>query len=576
MQRFIVNIFVIEIYSTFDVGLTKPIYVLFLCSQTLIVHYSELCDISEKRHKKIIENMEHLKVQLSSRKSEENLIEALPVRTEDTKNENDEHLKVPPLSLKSEENLIEIPPIKIEEIKIEITPTNSTSSFLSDLEQKSLSKSLSVDTFSTCESDLVSTPNEIHSSSSMDILNANLDQQKDGINENFLIAEENFKAALRNKAKVMSLELGIETKVVPKARTKYGLHDDGLLTEAQRNKLRVMSSEFGIEIGDDVKKDLHLQEKKKTQIEMNKEKMMASNECFYNRSYDNVNFVNQNIPEAGETEIRNNNKKLSLILEKPDLDIQKPTPMSIDSTPLSEIVSTPSTNQFFQQPPSTAATNFTDEGFDFHVDTTQKSISSFTEKSTIISKISKRVSQEETKSIQPNCLHLFLQQSVSLPLTVQTKLINQELLKFFINDLQYLKHLMSLRDYFLLQDGEFGRNITEGLFEKLYDVNFPVELINCRTLQFLVHKALNSSSKCQNNSDCLSFEINNLPKSFNLGDLKVLDCLSLSYKVDWPLNIILPADTIKKYDEVFKYLLQLHRVSWVQKKTFEVVINFNN
>lgn len=516
--------------------------------KTLIAYYSELTDISEKRYQKILEHNKHLKVQLSSPK---------------------------------EETPIEPPPIKIDEIEVEITPKTSTISLLSDIEQKPVSKSTSADTFSTAmetsDSECVTaeelTPSEVHSSKSMDILNANLEeqQQKEEINQNFLMAQENFKAALRNRAKVMSIELGIETKnvVVPKARTKYGLHDDGMLTEAQRNKLRVMSSEFGIEIGDDVlNKDV-----KKGEAQINKEKMMMSSDCFYNKTTDttdNVNFINRNIVEAGgET-----NRKLSLTIEKQEQ--QKPTPMSIDSTPLSEMASTPSSGKFWQfftqnEAPSTAATNFTDEGFDFNKN--QEYVPCFTEKSTnssVISRKSKRVSLEEAENIKTNCLHLFLQQSVAIPLAVQTKLINQELLKFLVNDLQYLKHLLSLRDYFFLQDGEFGRNITEGLFEKLYDVNFPVELINCRTLQILVHKALNSSSKCQENSDCLSFKINTLPKRFDLGDLNVLDCLSLSYKVDWPLNILLPADTIAKYDEVFKYLLKLNRVSWVQKKIFEV------
>lgn len=523
------------------------------CRKTLIAYYSELTDISEKRYQKILEHNKHLKVQLSSPKEE-----------------------IP----------LEPPPIKIDEIEVEITPKTSTTSLLSDIEPKPISKSTSADTFSTAmetsDSECVTaeelTPSEVHSSKSMDILNANLEEQqqlKEEINQNFLMAQENFKAALRNRAKVMSIELGLETKnvVVPKARTKYGLHDDGMLTEAQRNKLRVMSSEFGIEIGDDVlKKDFN----KKGEAQINKEKMMMSSDCFYNKTTDttdNANFINRNVVEAGDE----TNRKLSLSIEKPEQ--QKTTPMSIDSTPLSEMASTPSSGKFWQfftqnEAPSTAATNFTDDGFDFKTgDKNQEYVPCFTEKSTsssVISRKSKRVSFEEAENIKTNCLHLFLQQSVAIPLAVQTKLINQELLKFFVNDLQYLKHLLSLRNYFFLQDGEFGRNITEGLFEKLYDVNFPVELINCRTLQILVHKALNSSSKCQENSDCLSFKINNLPKRFDLGDLNVLDCLSLSYKVDWPLNILLPADTIAKYDEVFKYLLKLNRVSWVQKKIFEV------
>lgn len=78
-----------------------------------------------------------------------------------------------------------------------------------------------------------------------------------------------------------------------------------------------------------------------------------------------------------------------------------------------------------------------------------------------------------------------MHESVSIPLQTQLKLANNEVLKHFVEELNYLKHLESLRDYFFLQDGEFGRNITENLFERLYSANFPLELINCRTLQHL-------------------------------------------------------------------------------------------
>lgn len=203
-------------------------------------------------------------------------------------------------------------------------PTEVTSISTDDF--RSLSKSVSAETFSTametseseCTTVDENASTEIHTSKSLDVINANLldeqQQRQSEINENFLMAQENFKAALRNRAKVMSLELGIEVKNVPKARTKYGLHDDGILTEAQRNRLRVMSSEFGIEIGDDVCRKSH-EGAKKTQLQMNKDRMMASNECFYSRACDNANFINQNV--EAETERKPKALTLDLTIEQP-------------------------------------------------------------------------------------------------------------------------------------------------------------------------------------------------------------------------------------------------------------------
>lgn len=87
-----------------------------------------------------------------------------------------------------------------------------------------------------------------------------------------------------------------------------------------------------------------------------------------------------------------------------------------------------------------------------------------------------------------------------------------------------------------------------------------------------VFGALDSSNKYQQHADHLSFKINSLPKCFDLNDPDVLNCLSLTYKVKWPLNILLTSDVVVRYDRVFKFLLKVNRVSWVMKKLFMVSI----
>lgn len=259
-------------------------------------------------------------------------------------------------------------------------------------------------------------------------------------------------------------------------------------------------------------------------------------------------------------------------LKSPNFELEKPVPMSLGSTPCVD-----STN--LGSAATTAATNFTDEGFDFaveqHRNIPEPILFSQKGENRILegrSQLSKRVSIKDAAIVSTRAIKTFIQQSVSVPVNTQIELVNNELLKYIFNDLQLLTHLNSLRNYFFLLDGEFGRNITEGLFEKLYDVNIPIDLINYRTLQHLVYNAIDSSIKRQRNSGCLSFKINSLPDTFNLEDPDVLECLSLSYKVSWPLNILLPSDTIGKYDEVFKFLLKLNRASWVLKKILQVSV----
>lgn len=441
---------------------------------------------------------------------------------------------------------------------------------------------------------------EMHSSESMDIINANEIADKDEnsnkpveiIQEpnlrdaNIQQAIDNFELARKIKHKVMTEEMGIDYGPRREIKPTDNL-TLAILTEAQKNKLKILSSEFDIPIKPD-----NIRTDRLTNASIiNRNKVMGISDCFQYSQLDNENFINKNIRNA---EIINRggtikkSKSLSLDFDKLSvkshkMELEKPIPMSVDSTPLSDLphstVTTPSTmflsidtNQV-ESIPDTAETQQTDEGFTFGMPKNDivfpiylnRKESSF-EKSVF----SKRVTTEEATGISTNCLKLFLYESVHIPLVAQMKLVSNELLRYFIDDLRYLRHLESLRDYFFLQDGEFGRNITENLFAKLYDANFPRELINCRTLQDVVFGAMDMSNKDRGNSHCLSFKINSLPKCFDLGNPDVLDCLSLTYKVNWPLNILLPTDTVAKYDEVFKYLLKLNRVSWALKKIFLV------
>lgn len=430
---------------------------------------------------------------------------------------------------------------------------------------------------------LESPEQKVHSSKSLDLLNANnLEEQSDN-NANVEIvpksiqqAIENYQTARRNKEKVLQQELGIDFNYKPQ-RTEPELTNKPVLTQAQKNKLKVLSSEFGITFEHE---QIHIT-KPLTVISENRNKVMGTSDCFvYNKTLDNERFLKKNLKNVEDTFSQKPSKSLTLDFEKintkSELMVNEPLPMSVDSTPMSDlpalsIVTTPSTMfmSIDSSLPNTAETKPTDEGFCFDGPSNEFQ-QLYYKRNSPKKRFSKRVTKEEAAAISSNCLKLFLYESVEIPLATQSRLINDGILNFFINDLNYMNHLSNLRHYFFLQDGEFGRIITDNLFTKLYDANCPAELINCRTLQNLVFGALDITGKNQNRCKNLSFEITNLPKTFHLGDPDVLDCLSLTYKVEWPLNILLPVNTIGKYDEVFKFLLKLNRMSWILKKIFLV------
>ncbi|KAL3274680.1 hypothetical protein HHI36_016059 [Cryptolaemus montrouzieri] len=442
---------------------------------------------------------------------------------------------------------------------------------------------------------------EIHSSISLDEINANLCETKDEVqvvkedngndrsptNDNFKQTLENFEMAKRNKQKVLTQELGIGVEVTTKSQIPPKL-DTTKLTDAQRNKLKVMSSEFDVKITPRERIDRDI-----TISDINKYKMMNSTIFCNDKKLDNENILNENIIERAKNnetpliaqrekskrEKLETEKSVSLNLNfnfkketKDFLETEKYLPMSVDSTPLSEIasISTTTSKVIFNEDkhnlgsfPTTAGTEMTDEGFLFNENYNVPEQQIFQDEKTVFSKV---FSSEDVKNIKPMCLKMFLSKSLSYSLAVQSKLVSSELLSYFINDLKYLQHLKNLKNYFFLQDGEFGISMTETLFHKLYTVKFPVELINCRVLSYVIHGALEDTKRHDVNN--LSFKINALPDSFNLGDVDVLNCLSLTYRIDWPLNILLPSDAIGKYNEVFRFLLKINRMHWILKKLF--------
>ncbi|XP_049817248.1 uncharacterized protein LOC109608350 isoform X2 [Aethina tumida] len=265
------------------------------------------------------------------------------------------------------------------------------------------------------------------------------------------------------KKKVMTEEMGLINN--------EPLKKSPLLTpqmmEARRNKVKILSAEFGIDIRtEDVVKSRPM-----TSLQINRNKMMMTSPNCYGMQYnDNEDQANKNIPES-KIDVMKKSKSLTLDLQK-SKETEKPTPMSVDSTPLSDVIPasglhTPAST-ILDSIPTTSETRQTDDGgFDFSVEpeiklpTVEITTRSF----------SKLITKQEAANIFTNCTKIFIIDSIMEPLKAQTKLANSELMKLFIEKLQFLNHLNTLRNYFFMQDGEFGRNMTENLFEKLYEIS---------------------------------------------------------------------------------------------------------
>ncbi|KAI8432164.1 hypothetical protein MSG28_004631 [Choristoneura fumiferana] len=163
-----------------------------------------------------------------------------------------------------------------------------------------------------------------------------------------------------------------------------------------------------------------------------------------------------------------------------------------------------------------------------------------------------------------------LQRSVMLPLTYQLEVVNNAMLTYFLVNLDMYEHLRSLKDYFFLMDGEFSNSICRNLFSKLVKTLNPQELLNFSTLHNILDKALGSSiAHVHKFSENLSFTITESPLSFQHSSPDVLQCLSLTYTVSWPLNIIMSQEALLRYAKVFQFLIKMRRIFWVLGEDFQ-------
>ncbi|KYN13049.1 Gamma-tubulin complex component 6 [Trachymyrmex cornetzi] len=178
----------------------------------------------------------------------------------------------------------------------------------------------------------------------------------------------------------------------------------------------------------------------------------------------------------------------------------------------------------------------------------------------------------DVEMIDHTSLQVYLEKSVIIPLQIQTRLVNNAIIKYLVNEHNMLSHLHSLRSYFFLLNGEFAKSLTDSLYSRLYAISAPIELFNSATLTNLLEKALmNSFSNNYAHSELLSLSAVDKPCQLYISDPNVLECLCLNYKIAWPLNIILDDMMMLQYSKVFKFLIMIGRMSWVLQEDFNIM-----
>lgn len=154
-------------------------------------------------------------------------------------------------------------------------------------------------------------------------------------------------------------------------------------------------------------------------------------------------------------------------------------------------------------------------------------------------------------------LDIAIKRSLLPPLMSQMKLLNRVCVSYLVTELRLYDHLEALTNYYCFQDGEFGQALCDAICHKLKS---PAEFLNPRTLNWILSQALSSSLRGEC-AEARNLRLDACPVAIPPGQ-NILNCLSLSYKVDWPLSVVINRACLLRYNKIFRFLLSLRRALW--------------
>jgi gamma-tubulin complex component 6 len=404
--------------------------------------------------------------------------------------------------------------------------------------------------------------NDVESDEKISEMNGNLQQQQQTMStdemNNLVQTTTPLSEAQKNKMKVMSHEYNFSSFSSlndPNGNASMPEAETPTLTEAQRNKLKIMGHEFEmIEIEKAPKITL---EKSDVLTDLQKNRLKVLSSEFYLNENHSEHQSNKKISELNLLHV---SPRISQNLESPvNSDIMA---MSMTSDHFSnestEMKETSSSSNDDDKHDKHDMNDDDDDLFRAFEEAIEKNSSYFM--GVELSQITK--SYENVKSTDALEMSKLLQKSIMIPVNAYMEILNNETLKMFVENLNIISHFKSLRNYFLMMNGEFSISVCHQLFTKLENNIKPSELLNYQSLHMILDHAL-SNSRHDENTEQLSFIVKNIPENFEIYSPAVLNMLTLSYKLQWPLNLILNPETMEQYQAIFNYLLKLKRISWV-------------
>lgn len=383
---------------------------------------------------------------------------------------------------------------------------------------------------------------------------------------NNVVTKATLTEAQRNKLKIMSCEYNFTTDASCEETNGNTTTptSEKLLTEAQRNKLRVLGHEYGM-VDDPKTLPVIKVQNTETLSDLQKNRLKVLSHEFN---------IEREKPSKPQPEMSLN------LLQVEATSQHLESPMSVTSDHFSD-----TQNGEHKSPDDSSDMEKSQLGITADDENELEMLKAFEEaieknQSTFMGinlndfSSQSSTTYEHIRTTDTMALSRYLQMSLMVPVNAYMDILNNETLKMFIEDLDILSHFKSLRNYFLMMNGEFGSSICDQLFTKLETGVRPIEILNYQSLHMILDHAL-SRSRYDSNTEQLSFIVQNIPDKFELHSPTVLNMLTMSYKLEWPLNLILNPETMQQYQAIFNYLLKLKRISWVLEECFQILKELN-
>uniref|UniRef100_A0AAY4EBS2 Gamma-tubulin complex component n=1 Tax=Denticeps clupeoides TaxID=299321 RepID=A0AAY4EBS2_9TELE len=126
------------------------------------------------------------------------------------------------------------------------------------------------------------------------------------------------------------------------------------------------------------------------------------------------------------------------------------------------------------------------------------------------------------------------------------------LMRTLKKDYRLIEYLQAMRNYFLLEAGDTMYDFYTAIFDKV------LEKESWQQLSFLnVQLQEAVGQRCPEDSSRLSIFLETIEPTRKKQPINNLDGLTLSYKVPWPVDIVISSECQKIYNQVFLLLLQI-------------------